>query len=501
MRRQWNDPAIGQAFGNLAQMFAPPGGSDMAGFAQARLSNQEAEQLAALFDYAQQTEGFDQGLFDRKAIAAGRYNPNQSFYSVDQADATARRGQDIGMQTQLGVQGMRNDQSGREAVLGAVVNPQGRQAIDQDMLGAIFPQLGGVGFDAAGPVAPTEAQVRGSDRQRLTDSGALSDEMLVAEVMGNTPVENIATPEGPRTVYRTDAVGQEPFINRGAEAARRPVTLIGPDGAQLPGSFDPQSGGYFLQDGTPAPENFRAASLAQPTGSNEDLGLTTTGQNRADTQFINATRSLEVLEELDELLAANPGATGIAGGIQRITQNLVQTVDEVGQLFDGGFAPEDLVNNGMIDEDTYNIHFNRAFNPNLAEIDILFNQLIWAYAAGQQNDGRVSNQQMEQARSSLGIDGSLSNTAQARAALNRLRGQFRRDRASAARLANPNVIDAYDADLRRQATGGEGQAAPQQAPGQGGAGDMPRITTDEEFNALPSGARFIDPEGNVRQKP
>lgn len=31
--------------------------------------------------------------------------------------------------------------------------------------------------------------------------------------------------------------------------------------------------------------------------------------------------------------------------------------------------------------------------------------------------------------------------------------------------------------------------------------NLPTVSSDEEFNALPSGTRFVDPEGNIRRKP
>ena len=454
----FNNPQMAAIASNLSSLFAPPSAQDF--LMQAKTEGQDFQNQAIRQAWeAMAAEGVTPDIQDRFGIAATLFgqgfNPSQSNRALDMASADRRYGVDVGARNALDVQGMRNAQSSREAAFGAAVNPQGRQAVsDADiaaLLGVEVP-----GFGAAGPVAPTDAQVQGAQTQRLINSGNITDEMLIAQAFGNTPVEQVVTPDGVRNVTRPQALGQEPFVNRGAEAARRPVTLISPEGQQIPGFFDPSTGGYFLADGSPAPSGFRAAGLAQPTGSNADLGLTTTGQNRADMQFINATRSLETLNELDELLARNPGATGLAGDAQRLMQNLVQTVSEVGQLFGENIKPEDLVNQGFVDQETYNTYFNSRFNPNLSEIDILFNQLVWAYAAGQQNDGRVSNQQMEQARLSLGINGSLSNTAQVRAALSRLRGQFERDRASAAVLANENVQRAYSPEVR----GGRPAAAP-----------------------------------------
>ena len=434
--RYFNNPQMAGAFSNLAGLFAPPSAQDF--YMQSRTEGQDFEN-----QMRQELFSAAGGDFDRMGMAAGQWNPNQSFYSVDQGNAVARRGQDIGAQTARRGQDVglaqayaTNNLTGEQAIPG--LPPEIAEALG---LGFDLPAVSGQQIGA--PRAPmSETQVRGANLQeQLGGIPGLAEALATDGVSGT----NVVTDEGVRIMPSGQAAlqGAEPFINRGAEAKPEAITFM--RGGQRLGGFVVD--GQFL-DSTGAPlapeETGTVARIGQPQGSNEDLGLTTTGQNRADTAFINSTRSLEILNELDQSLAENPGSAGLAGGLQRITQNLVQTVDEVGQLLGSGFSPEDLVDNGFIDSETYNRHFN----PSLAEQDILFNQLVWAYAAGQQNDGRVSNQQMEQARRSLGIDGALSNTAQIRAALSRLRGQFERDRASAGSLANPNIVQAYSADVR-----------------------------------------------------
>ncbi|MCW4115675.1 hypothetical protein NPA31_011940 [Aurantimonas sp. MSK8Z-1] len=94
----YNNPALGQAFGNLAAMFAPPSGADAAGWARANAERAEAARRQAIYDYAN-SPGYDQATADRMGVLGGLYAPNQSFYSVDQGNATARRGQDVAAST------------------------------------------------------------------------------------------------------------------------------------------------------------------------------------------------------------------------------------------------------------------------------------------------------------------------------------------------------------------------------------------------------------------
>jgi hypothetical protein len=62
-------------------------------------------------------------------------------------------------------------------------------------------------------------------------------------------------------------------------------------------------------------------------------------------------------------------------------------------------------------------------------------------------------------------------------------------------LQNPRQVvnDAANASRAVTPTQQIGGAAPIQA--------LPRVTNDAEFNALPKGARFVDPQGNIRSKP
>jgi hypothetical protein len=87
--RYYNDPSIGAAFSNLAAAFAPPSGSDMAGYAVAKAKKAEAQRLADLFSYAQSPE-FNQSTFDRLGQASGQWDPSNGYYGVDVGARTSR---------------------------------------------------------------------------------------------------------------------------------------------------------------------------------------------------------------------------------------------------------------------------------------------------------------------------------------------------------------------------------------------------------------------------
>ena len=191
MRRQWNDPAIGQAFANLSQMFAPPGGGDMAGFAQARRSNFETGQLEALFA---DIDSFTPDQFDRRTAGLGIQRPDQGFGARDMANATARRGQDLDLIGRYATNNLTSDQ----AIPG--VPAEIAQALD-------IPQLPGVsGAELGAPQSPL------SETQMLAAIlGDLPPNEQRARALQGVPVEQIIGQGGEAEfAFRPDAIGQAP---------------------------------------------------------------------------------------------------------------------------------------------------------------------------------------------------------------------------------------------------------------------------------------------------
>lgn len=109
MDRQYNDPQMGAVFNGIARMFAPMKGQEVYAYAKARSEAADAARLAELYDMAK-SPAFDRSMFDRVGTAAGRWTPNQSFYSVDQGNATTLRA--TGMQQAGALERERVQQAG-----------------------------------------------------------------------------------------------------------------------------------------------------------------------------------------------------------------------------------------------------------------------------------------------------------------------------------------------------------------------------------------------------
>lgn len=223
--RYFNSPELASAASNLAGLFAPPSGSDAAGWAAANAKNAEAKRLAALFDYTKDPN-FDQTQFDRLGIGAGAYTPSQSYYSVDQGNATAQRGQDVAARTSTSNNAADNARAlktNQLSELGNLFDPIAQDATRPAIPTDIASQFGvGHGLVAEhGKDSPlSETQVKAAV------FGDLTPEMQRAITFGSTPIEPIVTPEGPRNVLRPDAVGQAPYQK--PTAAGTTMTL--PDG-------------------------------------------------------------------------------------------------------------------------------------------------------------------------------------------------------------------------------------------------------------------------------
>ncbi|GGE19981.1 hypothetical protein GCM10011390_44060 [Aureimonas endophytica] len=244
----YSNAALGRGFENIAAMFAPPSGQDAAAWAAANAKNAEAKRAAALYDYAQSAD-YDQVKADRMGVLAGLYSPNQSYYAVDQNNATTQRGQnldsadrrygvDVGARTSLANNQADNERAlqdraiqERGALARLYASPiklgQGETAILPNQTAAATGLNGRLeGHDK--PLSETEW--RAAQNERLRQSGQLTDRDLLDVIMGEkTPVEAIG-PDGrtptfmsPGAAVRTGAqpAPSKPLVNvqNGGEGA------------------------------------------------------------------------------------------------------------------------------------------------------------------------------------------------------------------------------------------------------------------------------------------
>jgi hypothetical protein len=322
--RYYNDPAIGQAFSNLAGLFAPPSGSDLAGYATAKAKKEEASRLAQIFNYANDPS-YNREMADRLLTLGGLVAPSQSYYSVDQGNMTTRRGQDVAAQTSITnntadnarqMDQTRLQQTGETTR--AMLTPVGQGATRfvpgsiAELYGVPETQTGVVnvgqgetatlpgGQVITGQAKPlTEEQVKGGERERLTNSGLLTDQMLVDAIVGKeTPVKIVR--DG-KEIYASPGAA----VRAGAEATPSPEKALVEGTANVNGKAvqvfrKPNEGTYYTVDGQPVPADVQVFDKARPVGTSEQIGMKSTEASDKAGIFYN--RAAPASTNLDDAL-------------------------------------------------------------------------------------------------------------------------------------------------------------------------------------------------------
>lgn len=306
--RFYNDPALGQAFSNLSQMFAPPSGGDLAGYATAQAKREEASRLAQLFSSGA-TPSEQAAL---TGVQGYGQTPQGFNYNVDQGNITARRGQDVTASTALSTNAADNVRALEQTRLGntkdvttALLSPVGAGATRfvpgsiADMYGLPETQTGVVnagqgetltlpdGRVIKGQDKPlTESEVQGAERQRLTESGQLTDQMLLDAIVGaETPVK--ATRDG-KEVYMSPGEAVRTGAEAPASAEKALIEGTANVGGQAVQVFrKPNDSQYFTVDGVPVPPDVQVFDKARPVGTNDQIGMKNTEFSDRNAIFYN----------------------------------------------------------------------------------------------------------------------------------------------------------------------------------------------------------------------
>lgn len=483
--RYYNDPNIGAAFSNLAAAFAPPSGGDLAGYAAAAAKREDAARRAQLFENAG-AETFDQSIFDRQAVAAGLYNPNQSYYSVGLGDATARRGQDISAETSRFNNAADNDRSMLEAILGAATGPVSQGAVRPGFNPADY----GVNVPAvpefAGRAAPlSETQWQAAQNERLRTEGALTDQMMLDAVLGDDkPVEAIG-PDGQPVFMSPGAAvrgGATPAPS-GSESARRDAVAV-VNGRRVPVTRAPSGLEWLTADGMPIPGDAEVFQLPQATGSANDIGMTTSVRSGVQDQLISTQQTINTASTLRDMIQANPSSQGVAGMLRGTAQDIIQTGNELGQLMGAGVSDVNAaIRQGLADAGIQ----TEFFDPSIPAIEMMTNLLAWQYAKSMSGD-RVSNEQLRQARQAIGGAGIFANQANSTARLGELIRALETQRQQLQSLEPNFGLGGYS-------------NAPATSPATTGLDEPPTVGSPEEAMQLPSGTVFRTPDGQLKMRP
>ncbi|QDP64081.1 MAG: hypothetical protein Unbinned2301contig1004_7 [Prokaryotic dsDNA virus sp.] len=450
----YNNPAIGQSFERIAGMFAPPSGAEAAGWAAANAKNAEAKRLADFFSLTQDPNA-DWSRIDRMGVGAGAFVPTQTMRSVEMDDATKRYGVDVGATTSrannaatvaggieqqklsslAGLFGPLSEGqvrpelpaeiAGMYGASGALPQADGRASplsTDEVLAQAILGQGPGVAQQyAADKFAPSETQVKGRIVQGLPET----DQRDLA--LGDIPIEQIIAEDGVSPVYvrRPDAVGQTPFINKGAEAKPTNGLAVLPDGSRVPAIQGPDGRWADAQTGQPLPAGIQVFDMPKPTGTNEEVGLgTKTNLTRAQALRATVSNTNGLVNEIEQTIKSNPAASGMAAGVLSFAQDARQVVSEFSQSFGGDansiVTPDQL--NGIVDRV---LPPNQAYNPVYRKVRAQLLELAYANAKLNNPDGEVSRFALERELDALG-QGVVGNDQGVLAVLDVARDRMRR---------------------------------------------------------------------------
>lgn len=427
--RHYSDPNIGRAFANLAGLFAPPSAGDLAGYAKANSLREDAARRAKLFELAQTTEGFDQTMFDRMNIAAGSYNPNQSYYSVDQGNATQRYGYDRSFEASRLNNADDNDRAMMQAIL--------EQATDPVAQGAVRPGFNPADYGVEVPAVPefagreaplTEGQWEARQRQRLLDSGALTDEMLVDTIIGDkSPVQALGPDGAPVFMSPGAAVreGAQPAPTGAAPTAsgiRMYRTTDGRVGRTRDGMTD-------MVSGEPVPADAQLGSISDTSETFGDAELRAVRQEMLERRDALGAMN-NAIGYIDEQLAAaersgQGGADAVVGTVGRIAGTLNTIRAQVGAVA-SMLGADDTSVDTPAGEATWQEVANSSAARLLQGMGIQSNEiqsaiidLAYAVARSNKPGGRLNVNDVDNAMMQIG--GSLGDATAFRATLRRVR--------------------------------------------------------------------------------
>lgn len=465
----FNDPSFAAAAAGLGQMFAPPSGTDAAGYANAAATKEKAARLADLWTRAQQP-GFDPQKADALGVFGGLYNPNQSYYSVNEGNRVSvennqRDNARAVTTTMLAPVAKDATRFVPPAVADLYQVPQmqaGVREYDQGKTYDVPTNAQGDTKRVAGPAKPLEI-----GQVQAQAFAALPPEMQQAIVAAGPGVEN--------TVGADGAV--VPMSRAGAVVAKAPIAprernaqvqnYRDANGNIGTAQFVDGKGWVDSQTRQPVPQGAITFST-NVTGDQLQTGVikpTVANNSSANAQAANLDTLEQLVNAYGDLVDKNPGVVGLPGMVRGIAQDLGSVASEFAQAF-GNMSPDAKLTAEQIQAASG--RFAPSRDPSIQQARLMASDLAYKYAQAQNPSGEVSRQAFERALETL-TGGVLRNNDSVRDSLGGMREFIARQRTGVNSLRNPTPVGGAPAPGAPAAP-----AAPQQfqegqtATGQGG---------------------------------
>jgi len=419
---------ISSAFDSIANAFKVTPQEILAG-AKSRETMQKVQYLADAYKLAQDPSS-DQGQLDRLASIAGAYAPSQSLTAVDRNNATTLRANAADNARAL----QQTDRQQAGETLRKTMDPlsEGQTRILPPSVATLY----GVPAQQQGIVKLNEGQtaalpgggtLAGTPKPLTEDNvkarvlAGMEPAAQRAAAFGNTPVETVMTPQGPRIASRLDAIGQTPAPDTQKAQFFNYDT---PDGKSGTARTDGSGKLVDTQTGAELPPGSRTYT-AQLTGNKSDTGLGASAKSNIETQLLDLSNLEQSVNALDKIATTNPQSIGLTGQVLGIGQDAMATMKEAATMF--GPKAQDYLK--QVEDGSLPPEMSRYFNPNIPQATLLENTILAQYAKMQDPNGRLSNQQMEIAAKALGIDGMLKSADKTKAVIAGIRQQIAAKRA------------------------------------------------------------------------
>ena len=349
--RVFNDPGIAQAASNLASLFAPPSGADAAGWSVANAKNAEAKRLSdaylKIIDPSLSHE-----MVDRYSIGAGLAVPTQTYYAVDQGNATTRRGQDRSFDASR----LNNTDDNARALEERRMQEAGSLArqfaqpvlVNKDQTAFLPGQTAaatGLGAMLSGNIgaSPGETIFTPGGQTLRGEPKPLSETEIKAAILGGLPAaDQRAATLGSVPLVQTRGPNGEPIYTRGVDAAGQQAYVapssvkqtnglaILPDGSRVPAIQSPDGRWVAAQTGAPLPADVQITDMPKPQGSMRDIGAsdTTIKDARNDITSQDIDRAIKVALDNPDWTTSFLGnaLSGVAGTPAHDLSSLVDTV-------------------------------------------------------------------------------------------------------------------------------------------------------------------------------
>lgn len=396
--KRYNDPALGQAFENIASMFAPMSGSDLAGYANADLNRQKALLEQQKYDGITQLmtmSGSDER--DRVATALGIYPPTQGYGARDMGDATTRRGQDLSLEGTK----YTSDNSLKGTMFSSLTDPLAQGEIRPEMEGDLAAYFGlpGAISEVQGQAKPlSKSEVEGQLLQQYSGE----DDAFGRWAIGGSKDPVAAVDENGRAVLSTpyEAAGMGVYEEPGAVKIQSVLDANGAPRsgiATAQGFIDPETQ-QIIPGAVPYSASVASADV-------ESLGKTPT--NKIQLELLDNVSTQDVGNRLSTLLQENPASQGVVGWLRSTAQDMIATGGEVGAYF-GGETQKVLkdVTQGVADAAL--LAPGGAFDTSLPAIDMMTNIFVYNYAKSITGE-RLSNEAIKQWRNAMGLNNMFGN--------------------------------------------------------------------------------------------